>query len=119
MADDVQNCTQPLEDDSKDGSWGNLIAKSAGLANQKLKEHQVVIGRKPPSTIIINDPRLSGVHCSITYENGRAFIEDKSTNGTFLENSKLSKGAKLELNHGNTIWLLHQSQVKVGETMGY
>lgn len=118
--DDNERATQPIEEEGKGKkAWGRLIAKSSGLANQELVESEICIGRKTTNTIVINDQRLSGVHCVLTYAGGKAFVEDRSSNGTFVNNTKMSKGAKLELSHGDEIWLLHQSKVTAESALGY
>ncbi len=44
-------------------------------------------------------------------------VEDKSTNGTYLNDTKMGKGAKLPVKNGDKVWLLHPS--KVPESLGF
>jgi len=61
---------------------------------------------------IPNLERLSSTHCKVIREDdGKAYIVDLSTNGTFFENDKLGKGVKKELNSGDKVYLLHHSKV--------
>lgn len=46
-----------------------------------------------------------------------AYLEDNSSNGTFLNDTKMTKGAKLPLKDGDKVWLLHPS--KVPEPLGF
>jgi len=53
---------------------------------------QLTVGRKPDNDLVIDNPAVSGHHAKICKEEGAFFIEDLgSTNGTFLNDSKVQK----------------------------
>ena len=53
---------------------------------------EITIGRKKSNTIHIDNLQVSNKHARIVKHAGNYFIEDlKSTNGTFLNNEKISK----------------------------
>ncbi len=51
------------------------------------------IGRKQDADVCLDgDPRVSRLHCRLTYENGRYWLEDtNSANGTFLHNRRIAQ----------------------------
>lgn len=54
---------------------------------------------------ILGNKAISRTHCTITYENDKYFITDKSTNGTFINGRRIEKGVPTELSTGNTVKL--------------
>ena len=69
----------------------------------------VIIGRDPQnSSIILSDPKISRVHCRITYRAAqRAYqVKDFSTNGTFVygdENWRLPQKKDIMLTPGTVL----------------
>lgn len=89
------------------------------------------IGRGTDNTWALEDPDrfLSSLHCRISSEDGKYFLVDLSTNGTFLNGapSPMGKGCKLPLHDGDTfsvgdyqfsvsLWNPAQSPFLPGET---
>ena len=70
-----------------------------------LKKGFMTIGRSPKADIVIEDDRISRIHCIIEWLGDTITIEDKgSTNGTFLDSRKISRailqaGVPLQLGH--------------------
>lgn len=64
------------------------------------------IGRGQENTWALPDPErfLSSRHCDIRFENGRYYILDQSTNGTFVNGAAepVGKGGRAPLNNGDT-----------------
>lgn len=51
----------------------------------------ITIGRAPDSTLVLDDDFASGRHARLVPHDGRWFVEDlNSTNGTFLEHTKVT-----------------------------
>jgi E3 ubiquitin-protein ligase CHFR len=97
-------------------SWATLISLQPGQQNHELTADKTTIGRKS-TNIEIKNLKLSATHCVVFKEAGVPYIEDNSSNGTYVNDTKMSKGAKLPLKDGDKIWLLHPS--KVAETLGF
>ncbi len=75
------------------------------------KEAEIVFGRKEGCDVVLNDPKMSGEHCGIFYENGKYVLEDfDSTNGTYVNTTKV-KG-EIDLNNGDTV-LIGASRITV------
>jgi len=94
---------------------GKLIKKIAIPASQKV---QILVGRKAtshPNTVILNHNTISSEHALISNdENGTIFLLDlNSSNGTYLNNKRLEKGAKHEITIGDTIGFAGSSPFKV------
>ncbi|MDQ6693335.1 MAG: FHA domain-containing protein [Chloroflexota bacterium] len=54
------------------------------------------LGRKPSSTIVLDDDFVSGEHTLISWRDGRPWLEDAgSTNGTFLNDSEITRPVAL------------------------
>jgi len=65
----------------------------------------VSIGRRPENAVVLNDPRISGCHCTLYLEDGRLWVHDLSTNGTWVNDAKLGKGNRVALTGGEEIRL--------------
>lgn len=79
----------------------------------------VILGRKEGSSnIIIDHPKVSRRHCSITYNRAKNayVVEDFSSNGVFdAKGRKLPKGARVSVPAGSTLWIgCDQNKVKLG-----
>ena len=67
-------------------------------------KHKITIGRDPENVIVIPKPTISNFHASIQYVNGHFQLEDnRSTNGTFLEDSRLAPNQPVRLKHGDVV----------------
>jgi serine/threonine-protein kinase Chk2 len=99
--------------------WG-LLKRNGSDDEFKLIHHNNTdgrdaysIGRHPHCNIVVDDNRVSSVHCLIycEYDDDRLqmFVENRSSNGTFVNNSltRLSKSEKTELKSGYEIYLMN------------
>jgi len=111
--------------------WQDLRQQGAKLAEQKkpgltitvLSEHskqkqgrfsqsEIIIGRHAHCDLSIMDEALSAQHARISHHHGQWWLEDlNSTNGTFLNETKLSTPAVVitgdQFKCGNTLFVLH------------
>jgi hypothetical protein len=75
--------------------------------------YDYVIGRSKTCDIVIQDKHVSSHHCSIycdyTQAAVRVFVEDSSSNGTFLNGpaTRLSQKQRAELKSGDEIYILN------------
>jgi hypothetical protein len=85
----------------------------------------VSIGRGPNNDIVIPEKVVSSLHATISYKNGQYYLEDnRSTNGTRLNNEVIEQNRKVKLKSGDVIhfakcefrFLVHD-QAPYGETM--
>eukprot|EP00026_Physarum_polycephalum_P002654 Phypoly_transcript_02662.p1 GENE.Phypoly_transcript_02662~~Phypoly_transcript_02662.p1 ORF type:complete len:822 (-),score=149.61 Phypoly_transcript_02662:108-2573(-) len=60
-------------------------------------------GRLKTSNFVINDKRISATHCILTKKQAQIYIEDKSTNGTYINQRVLGKGKSMKLNTGDIV----------------
>jgi hypothetical protein len=85
----------------------------------------VTVGRLPTSTLVIDDPRISATHMSICCSSvsggggdgegadggGGVTVTDSSTNGSYLNGTRLEKGVATPLQDGDVlsavVWLRH------------
>ena len=69
-----------------------LKFKNTVLKTVESDRKEITIGRKKSNTIDIDNLQVSNKHAKILKHAGNYFIEDlKSTNGTFLNNEKITK----------------------------
>ena len=68
------------------------------------------IGRSSENQIVINDVTkiISKKHAIFEINNGNYYITDLSTNGTFVNGKKISKGVQIKINHGDSILFANQ-----------
>lgn len=81
-----------------------------------LAEHGLVIGRAGHADWTLPDPanHISSIHCEIDYRDGRYFLTDKSTNGTFINGSNQRLTAPVQLRDGDLLQIGHY-QIRVEE----
>ena len=81
-----------------------------------LAEHGLVIGRAAHADWTLPDPanHVSSIHCEVDYREGRYFLTDKSTNGTFINGSGERLAKPVQLRDGDLLQIGHY-QVRVEE----
>lgn len=74
-----------------------------------LAEHGMVIGRAAHADWTLPDPNnhISSVHCEIDYCDGRYFLTDKSTNGTFINGARDRPTGPVQLRDGDLVQIGH------------
>ncbi|HWR19447.1 MAG TPA: PrsW family glutamic-type intramembrane protease [Clostridia bacterium] len=107
--------------EDKANNRASLICTQGELAGMELPlaSARVVLGRdQTRANLILTNPRVSGAHCAVWFENGRVFVSDLgSTNGTFLNGERLIPNKIHELYPASELWLAGYTecyQVKVG-----
>ena len=100
--------------------WGKLTSFNINYDNVTLTKDSYTVGRNSSCDIQISDIKLSGTHCRIYKdEEGNYWVEDLSSNGTFIDNKVIGKGNKQKITSGEKIYLLHSSKVKQNEVIGF
>lgn len=72
------------------------------------EERKVVVGKSPQrATLVINNPHISNVHCSIRYhvDKNIYIVKDHSTNGTFVNGVRLQREVAVECPAGTVLSL--------------
>jgi pSer/pThr/pTyr-binding forkhead associated (FHA) protein len=75
-----------------------LLSRTQDGIDQRinLDEDEVVIGRHPDCSIVIDDPSVSRRHARITEKNGKYLLEDlRSRNGTYLNRRMIQQSTRL------------------------
>eukprot|EP01102_Stenamoeba_stenopodia_P019877 TRINITY_DN7598_c0_g1_i1.p1 TRINITY_DN7598_c0_g1~~TRINITY_DN7598_c0_g1_i1.p1 ORF type:complete len:522 (+),score=113.56 TRINITY_DN7598_c0_g1_i1:345-1910(+) len=95
---------------NKTKPWGRLVSLSAVVDSQDLFENEFTIGRGPTCTLPLKNVNvISHLHCKFTREPGDTakddivFLEDLSTNGTFVNGEKLGKNNKILMTNGTEV----------------
>merc|ERR1711920_21675 len=74
------------------------------------KETKMTIGKDKKNDVVITDQVVSRQHCCLSFDEGKGavYVTDLSTNGTFLNGTRLpsKKLGKVLLSHGDEL-LLH------------
>ena len=113
--DSGQNGDKTPAESNTQGSkpWGKLVSINPNLSNVELNLEVYTIGRLETNDIPIDDIRISGLHCILRYipSDKTVFLEDKSSNGTYIENQKIGKGNKRQLFPGKKFYILHKTKV--------
>src|SRR5438093_12931891 len=64
----------------------------------------VTVGRETHNDVILESAAVSRDHAALTFRDGRWFIEDRgSSNGTFLNGTRVQPGTPLPLRHADRI----------------
>jgi type VI secretion system FHA domain protein len=84
---------------------GPEAAKLGAGSRKEFGEAGGTIGRLPDNSWVLQDPYVSSRHAVIRFANGAFSIEDKSTNGTFINSpdNRLAKGQRHILKPGDVI----------------
>ncbi len=96
-----------------------------GSISLAIDKESVSIGRDPHNDIVIPEKVVSNLHATITYKGGQYYLEDnRSTNGTRLNNVRIQQNTKVKLKSGDVIHFakcefrfLVYDQAPYGETM--
>ncbi|PRP75093.1 protein kinase 1 [Planoprotostelium fungivorum] len=84
-------------------SWGIFTSDRSKFNHEELKESTVLIGRQKKCHIVLDDIKVSGFHLKITRESDITFAEDTSTNGTFVNDTKMQHKCPVPLCDGDVI----------------
>ena len=123
--------TQPIDSESQEHSesvWGRLIPVSnkhdhASL-NQvfEFRDNIVTLGRADTNDFTLKCPNISSRHCTFTHTNENdtptVFLEDTSTNGTWIDKKKLNK-SRIYLDDGCEIILVPGSKKRKRKKLSY
>jgi len=105
-------------------AWGRLAFLNGfpsgepnlnGSRTVDLTENIITLGRKEGMTLVFEDIRISGNHCTISRThhpdsgNYEVHIRDESTNGTFVNGKKVGKGNSVSIRNGDQINLVGPS----------
>jgi len=91
--------------------WGRLVSLNPSCPSVDLSESEIFVGRQSSCAIRISDRLISGKHCRIFRESndGLVFLEDLSSNGTWLNGDKIGKNHSLLLTNGAEITLIQKT----------
>ncbi len=89
-----------------------VFTETEKLGRYPISEKPLTIGRDPGRVgIVISDPIVSKLHCSVFVRGGRVFIKDHgSTNGTFIRDQKVSEQ---ELQDRETVLIGRKGSYKI------
>jgi hypothetical protein len=102
-SDDISSVTPDVSQFGLLARWGRLESMSTDAPDEILCGDEITIGRNPDCSIIITHPSVSGLHCRIERSGkDNVYLEDKSSNGTFIDKSKIrvGKDTKVLIHHG-------------------
>jgi hypothetical protein len=93
---EVDQLIEDVTSGDDDGKDAHLTGISEGVKDKifALRGDRVVIGRAPGCDIVISDASVSSEHCRLSRESGGWRVANLlSTNGTFVNNNKISNGS--------------------------
>ncbi len=122
-ADEIENLpedeetpdAEPVEEEEPEPEKEYPTLTLTGMNNTEFKilplKESVTLGRRPGNDLIFADTTISGVHCEITVEEDKIYLQDKgSTNGTYLNREKLTEKAEI---HKGDILALGRLEFKI------
>lgn len=100
----------PKKTAAKNGKVRCTKGATSGVAGYALpQDRKVIVGKSPhqANLVIINNERISNIHCSIRYNaSANTYrIKDHSTNGTFVNGARLPKDQSIEYPAGTVLSL--------------
>ena len=84
----------------------------------------LTVGRDPANLLCVPDQRVSGFHCvcsAVREDSGemKFMLEDRSSNGTFVNQKKVGRGNSVQLQNGDEINILSEATVGPSEAIGF
>lgn len=98
----------------ENGSYPRLTFTGVNNSDFKMLElrDKASIGRRSSNDLVFSDAAISGIHCSVSLEDGKVYLQDEnSTNGTFLNGNRVFE--KTEIHKGD-ILTLGQQEYRIG-----
>jgi len=121
-----------LVEEEEEREWGRLMPVTAAHVVHRLVPRGDLkkgsgdadvhtVGRNSKCDVVVADMRVSGYHCRIyrRYDAVKrfvAYVEDTSSNGTFVNRVKLQKRERRELASGDEVRLVSPTKDKEGST---
>ncbi|XP_072042861.1 E3 ubiquitin-protein ligase CHFR-like [Amphiura filiformis] len=105
--------------ESNQKEWAQLVCSTNLHAPAiPIQADNFSIGRAKVCDLSLCDNKyVSSKHCRLTrQEDGKTWLEDTSTNGTWVNQTKLTKGQRLQVTHGDEIFLVKRPGV---QTLAY
>jgi hypothetical protein len=75
-------------------------AAGAGPRELECNEFPAVLGTSAQSDIEVSGYYVSALHCTLFFSDGRVWLEDHSTNGTWLDGHRVKRGTRVVLADG-------------------
>lgn len=91
--------------------WARVVSTNPRFSNLDFADACITFGRKRECTVSFKELSISGKHCRIWKEDQEGskdflvWVEDLSTNGTFINGSRIGKGNKQIVSNGTEIVL--------------
>ncbi|EGG23593.1 hypothetical protein DFA_05727 [Cavenderia fasciculata] len=90
-------------------AWARLMSLNPEFPHISLEDDECSFGRGSQHKVVIQDKKISLNHCKIYRKqvdgDFKIFLEDYSSNGTFVNSKRVGKGNTITLVHGNEISL--------------
>lgn len=109
---DMRQQGTKLAEQKKPGLTITVLSEHSRQKQGRFSQSEIIIGRHAHCDLSIMDEALSAQHARISHHHGQWWLEDlNSTNGTFLNDSKLTTSAVVitgdQFKCGNTLFVLH------------
>jgi pSer/pThr/pTyr-binding forkhead associated (FHA) protein len=109
---DLQQQGMKLSRQKKPSLTIAVLSEQGKQKRGRFSQSEIIIGRHTHCDLAIMDEALSAQHARISHHHGQWWLEDlNSTNGTFLNESKLSTPAVIitgdQFKCGNTLFVVH------------
>ena len=72
-------------------AWGQLRAASGDALVLEMDGGPYTLGRAESCTLRLTDNKVSGVHARLSHDGANAILEDLSSNGTFVNGTKVTR----------------------------
>ena len=87
---------------------------TSGSAGYSLApDRKVIVGKSPnqANLVIINNTHISNVHCTVRYDSDTDtyIVKDHSTNGTYVNGTRMQKGVSMKYPSGTILSLADKS----------
>ncbi|XRM40309.1 serine/threonine protein kinase [Aspergillus tubingensis] len=93
---------------------GSAKTSAGSVSKQKNSPSGYLIGRHPECDLVINIPTVSNRHALVFSENRKgdavAFLQDLSTNGTFVNDAMVGQNKHRELEDGDEVTILDEAR---------
>jgi len=102
------------DSENKKEIWGRLVSLNADCASCDLSGDEIVLGRQSSCDIRCVHRMVSGKHCRLYKEQSEigvlVFVQDLSSNGTYVNGSKVGNGKIMLLPNGAELVIVQKTE---------
>jgi hypothetical protein len=87
----------------QDAKWDASARDDGAARSVEFDQFPAVLGSSAQADIEVSGYYVSAMHCTLYWNEGKVWLEDHSTNGTWVDGEKLRRGTRVSLANGSVL----------------